>query len=159
MIYSAKVVEVTSDDVVVDVKELGLESLRVEYILIPGQLPSETGLLNILPKKGDDVMIFLEGGELHRAVLLPAKVRIKDLKEDSLKLKTPTDTILMDSAGIKIGSESASQPLVLGYQLLSYLAKIYSYLQVVGSIIGVPPSPMFVSPPNKSLLSSRHKTC
>lgn len=69
-------------------------------------------------------------------------------------LSIKNNNTIITSNEIKLGSIDAKQPFVLGFKLLSYLAKLYSWACQVGSIIGVPVD--FESPP-KTILSQKHK--
>lgn len=72
-----------------------------------------------------------------------------DDKNKKVVIDSTYDQIVMKSDGIHIGSEGARQPLVLGFQFLSYIAK-HTHLQTSGA----PTSPP-TEPPTKMLLSDR----
>lgn len=158
-LYRATVTQVNSDSLVVDVEELGLKNLYVEHCFTFGYVNSETGFRNIKPKKDDEILVFFEGAEHHRPIaVMGARFKVSDLKDDEAEIATETDKIKMHKDGINIGSDDSSQPLVLGYKYLEYIAKVFNHLSAVGSAVGIPPMTFGLRAPTKDQLSDRHKT-
>lgn len=77
-----------------------------------------------------------------------------DLNVDG-DIKVSDTNTTIDSEEIKLGSEEANQPLVLGYRLLSWLSKLYNLCKAIAAIIGIPVN---FGPPGKNLISQKHKT-
>ena len=63
-----------------------------------------------------------------------------------------------DTQMIKIGSETATEPLVLGHQLMSFLVPLYGWATAVGAILGLPPQNFGCNPPGTNLISTKQFT-
>lgn len=67
--------------------------------------------------------------------------------------------IILTDNEIKIGSESSSQPLVLGYSLLAWLSTLYAWASAVGGMVGLLPVNFGCQAPTpQTFLSQQQKT-
>lgn len=66
--------------------------------------------------------------------------------------------IVLSKDEILIGGDNATQPLVLGYRLVSWLIKLYAWAQAVGGMTGITPASFNLEPPSVDKLTNiKHK--
>ncbi len=69
-LYRCIVNKVTDEEISIEVPELGLENLKVQYVFSLGFKESRSGLHDCLPQEEDEAMVAFENGEHHRPILL-----------------------------------------------------------------------------------------
>jgi len=84
------------------------------------------------------------------------------LKEDNgqpqIEFGTKDRKIVLTPDSIQIGSGTATQPLLLGNKVVSFLAGIYAWANAVGGAIGVPLAGFAPEAPTPtSLCNMKHK--
>jgi hypothetical protein len=90
-----------------------------------------------------------------------AKAITIESKNGEITVKNNGRSITLTEAGeIKIGDPTSStEPLVLGFKMLNWLAGLYSWATAVGSAVGVPPAALGVNLPlTTDLLSQKNTT-
>ena len=83
-----------------------------------------------------------------------------DNKKKKLVIEYEGKSIIIDgnTQMIKIGSETATEPLVLGHKLMSVLVPLYGWATTVGTMLGIPPQALGCSPPGPNLISTHQFT-
>lgn len=114
----------------------------------------DKGKIRLATKDGNQVLFDDDGKKVEIRTKQGLVVTLDDENKE-VTIDSTSDQIIMSSSGIKVGSSSSSQPLVLGYQILSWLASLYGDVVKMGGVLGIPPA---TQPPTSTLLSQRHKT-
>lgn len=88
-----------------------------------------------------------------------ANQAIIDAHNGKSKLTIGSDgKIIVSADNVLIGGTDASEPLVMGYKLLTWLAQLYAWGTAVGGIVGLPPASAGCSLPDNTLLSQKNTT-
>ena len=144
-IYKAKVNSVSTDYILVDIPELGIEKAMVKYMLAPYSIPTKIGIKMNLPKPNDDVFIMFMNEEIYANPVIVPLIPIKDL-QDKTEIVVHTDKLKVvgegnkdvDNGGIQLGKTMLTQAVRYDV-LLEILNRLFYFLLLHKHVVPFPP--------------------
>jgi len=144
-IYKAKVNSVSTDYILVDIPELGIEKAMVKYMLAPYSIPTKIGIKMNLPKPNDDVFIMFMNEKIYANPVIVPLIPIKDLQDkteivvhtDKLKVVGEGNDDVKDE-GIQLGKTMLTQAVRYDV-LLEILNRLFYFLLLHKHVVPFPP--------------------